>query len=790
MPYIEGETLRDKLNRETQLGIDEAVKITIEVADALDYAHRNKIIHRDIKPENILLHDGRPMVADFGIALAVSAAAGARMTETGLSLGTPHYMSPEQATAERDLTHRSDIYSLGAVLYEMLTGDPPHTGSSAQQIIMKILTEQATPVIKARKSVPPNVAAAVSKALERLPADRFDRARAFAEALTNSAFALTTVSEASEAPKRTASAVTAAALAALSIVLGALALWGWLRRARPQPVARYAVELPAAHPISDSWAPLAVSPDGARLVYLGESDRGPLLFLRSRDQLDPVEIPETEGAFNPFFSPDGERLGFMADPGGIKVVSLAGAPPVTVTDEEVGAPGATWAPDGYIYYDAAGDGPLRRVPSAGGASESVGTLDSATGERQHLWPDALPSGRGILMIVRHGGPGQGATDTDDVAVLDLATGEHRILTRGVYARYAVSGHLLYVTADGVLMGVSFDQDRMALTGSPVALAQGIALRPPAGGVGLTVSTTGTLWYTTGRATGPLGGVVWMSRDGTASEVDPDWTGDFLGIALSPDGTRLAVSERQTVGQHIWIKQLDRGPVSRLTFEGSNAEPAWDPNGRSVTFVSMRTGRSRLFRAPADGSAPSEAMLDDRLWIVRAGWSPDGQWLICDVVVEGEWDVYGLRPAVDTRMVPLVVTGATEGDASVSPDGRWLLYRSDRTGRSEVYVRPFPNTTESLRQISSDGGSQPVWAHSGRELFYRNGNNEMVAAEVRSGESFAIGEQRVLFSMAEFDRWDLSPDDQRFVMTTRGENHPGALIVVENFFEELKARVGR
>jgi Tol biopolymer transport system component len=795
MPHIEGETLRDKLNRERQLGIDEVVKITSEVADALDYAHRQNVIHRDIKPENILLHDGRPMVVDFGIALAVSAAAGGRMTETGLSLGTPHYMSPEQATAEKDLTNRSDIYSLGAVLYEMLTGDPPHTGSTAQQIIMKIVTEEATPVTQTRKSVPPNVAAAVAKSLEKLPADRFATAKAFAEALGNPAFTLPTASALTAAPIRTGSpylsptTLIAALFAALAFA--ALAAWGWLRPGPPQPVSRYAVEVPPEHRVTQSfWSPIAVSPDGERLVYVGETDRGPMLFVRARDQLEPVEIPGTEGAYNPFFSPDGQRVGFMTDQE-IKVVSLAGAPPITVTNESVGGPGATWAPDGYIYYDVLGIGPLRRVPSSGGVSESVGTLDSAAGEAQHVWPDALPNGRGVLMTVNRSGPGQGANDTDDIAVLDLETFEHRILTRGVYARYAASGHILYVTGGGVLMGVGFSQDRLELTGSPVVLAEGVAVRSGAGAVGLAVSNTGTLWYTTGGATGQDAEMVWMTRDGAASEVDPGWVGAFEGVALSPDGTELAVAERRSEGLHVWVKQLDRGPFTRLTFEGSNLEPTWEPDGRTVTFVSMRTGFPQLYRVLADGSARPELLFEDGSWIFRARWSPDSQWLIYDAGAQVSRDIFGFRPGVDTAAVALVATEATERDASVSPDGRWLLYRSDRTGRSEVYVRPFPNTTGSLRQVSRDGGFGPIWAHSGREIFYRTAyTNELVAAEVFPGESFTIGEQRVLFSLVGVEAWDVTPDDQRFVMARARGGASGELIVVENFFDELREKVGR
>jgi len=272
MPFIEGETLRDKLNRETQLGIEEAVSITTAIADALDYAHRQNVIHRDIKPENILLHKGRPMVADFGIALAVSAAAGGRMTETGLSLGTPHYMSPEQATAEKNLTNRSDVYSLGCVLYEMLTGDPPHTGSSAQQIIMKIVTDTPRPVTELRKSVPPNVTAAVAKSLEKLAADRFESAAKFAEALTNPAFTLPTTQAATVAGAPASGPWNRVAIAAtaLAAVMTVLFVWAISRPQPevPKPVLRYSIALPEGEALVQRFARLAISPDGSRLVYL------------------------------------------------------------------------------------------------------------------------------------------------------------------------------------------------------------------------------------------------------------------------------------------------------------------------------------------------------------------------------------------------------------------------------------------------------------------------------------------------------------------------------------------
>ncbi len=440
MPYIEGETLRDKLNRETQLGIEEAVRITCDVADALDAAHQQGVIHRDIKPENILLHDGRPMVADFGIALAVSAAAGGRMTETGMSLGTPHYMSPEQATAEKDLTNRSDIYSLGCVIYEMLTGEPPHTGGSAQAIIMKIVTDDARPVTELRKSVPPHVAAATAKSLERLAADRFESAAKFAEALTNPAFTLPTTQAATLAGasasgrwKQMAIAVTA-----LAAVLLVTTVWGWLRPERPKHVSRYSIALPEGEALVTRFARLAISPDGSRLVYIGESEGSRRLWVRPRDQLHATPLAGTEGADAPFFSPNGDRVGFIIGRRTLRIASLRGGPPVTVTDSLVGVAGASWGPDGFLYSDGSGFVPLVRVAATGGVPQWFTTLDSAQGEIDHVWPDALPNGKGVIFTVRHGLNSELA----DIAVAEVATGTHKMLVRGVYARYAASGHLV------------------------------------------------------------------------------------------------------------------------------------------------------------------------------------------------------------------------------------------------------------------------------------------------------------------------------------------------------------
>ena len=671
MPFIDGETLRDKLNRETQLGIEEAVKIATDVADALDYAHRHNVIHRDIKPENILLHDGRPMVADFGIALAVSAAAGGRMTETGLSLGTPHYMSPEQATADKDITARSDVYSLGTVLYEMLTGDPPHTGSSAQQIIMKIIAEPAQSVIELRKSVPPNVAASVAHTLEKLPADRFHSAAKFGEALVTPTFALPTTSTTAgvAASGRPGFGRTTVALAVVATVLAATTAWGWLR-AIPKPVSRYSLAMPADQALaSHVWSRIAISPDGERMVYIGTTEQGPRLFVRERDQLRGTELPGTEDAANPFFSPDGRRVGFFTtiSPCEIRAVSIAGGPPTTIVDTAVGMPGATWARDGHIYFDAAGIGPLMRVlESGGGVPEAVATLDTASGEQQHNWPDALPNGRGVIFKINR----TGGTSEHDIAVLDLATGEHRVLLRGIYARYAASGHLVFVTADGTLMVVPFDQDKLAVTGEATALVDGINVRT-AESVDLAVSTTGTLLYTTGATMPDPHEIVWVGRDGTAEVIDPTWVGNFEAVALSPDDTRLAVTVQSALYRQVWVKTVPRGPFTLLSLEGSlNFGPRWTPDGRALTFVSNRAGRfgaRGVYVRRADGSAPSEPLASHERGVEVGSITDDGAWFVAEVGLSNP-DIVGYRIGGDSVQVPLVATPANEATPAVSPDG--------------------------------------------------------------------------------------------------------------------------
>jgi serine/threonine-protein kinase len=587
---------------------------------------------------------------------------------------------------------------------------------------------------------------------------------------------------------------------AVAAILLLTTLWGWLRPApeAPKPVIRYTLVLAEEEALQPVFGTsIALSPDGSRLVYVGSSDEaGFQLWLRERDQLEARPLPGTDWGQQPFFAPDGERVGFVTEDGQLKVVSLTGEPPLTLVDAGVRRHGGSWGADGYVYFKSRLHGDLMRVPTTGGGvPEPVPTLDTTLQLVYPRWPDVLPSGKGVLLTV--GGGSTTANESDSVVVVDLATGEHRVLVRGIFGRYAASGHLVYVRYDGALLAAPFDQDKLVLTGPAVALLGEIAVRP---GPDLALSETGRLVYAAGSAGASADHVVWVDRDGTAELLDPSWGGSFVALALSPDETRLAVSSGiNNSEEQLWIKRLDRGPLSLLTFQGDlNRRPAWTRDGRAVTFVSDRGENRDLYVKRADGSAGAELLLDDARPVDEGFYSPDGEWLVYRLgQTDGDRDLFAIRPGVDSVGTPLVATSFNENAPALSPDGQWLAYVSNESGRDEVYVRPFPNAGEAKWQVSTTGGIEPVWAHSGRELFYKGATEpyDLITAEVVPGTTFVVGEQRTLFSTSAYrfdavhQAYDVTADDQRFVMIREPQAEAYELIVVENFFEELKAKVG-
>ena len=794
MPYVEGETLQGRIDREKQLPVDEAVRIATAVANALDHAHRNKVIHRDIKPANILLQDGEPMVADFGIALAVGAAGGHRLTETGLSVGTPFYMSPEQATGDQIVGVQSDVYALACVLYEMLVGEPPYTGTTAQAVLGKIIQGAPVSATSIRGSIPTNVDAAMVRALEKLPADRFTGAQDFAKALADPGFRHGESVEAGVAagvgPWKRLTIAGWGAAAAFAVALG----WTLLRPEPPRPVERF--ESPfrdAQGPVVFTQQSLNLSPDGSMVVYRGPGPSGGTiqLWVRRWDDLDAVPVRGTVGAGEPSVSPDGRELAFSQG-FEIKVLAFEGGPIRTLTTGSW----PRWGPDGYIYASVAGGSV--RVPATGGPAD---TVTQFTGDDAfHAIFDFLPGGESALLHVNLPG------GEFESRAVNLATGEMKLLMFGEAPLYSSTGHLV-ARVDGTLMAAPFDPKAVELRGPAVALVDGVASHA--------MSRTGSLVYMTGAAGAGVDDteLVWMTRSGSATPLQPGWAfdrgGTNFGWSLSPDGARVALRRRTEGNNDIWIKELPAGPLRRLTFdEGEQREPWWSVDGRTVLYSSGELGLRDVWSRPADGTGVATLVHDDERSLGQGTWSPDGEWLVFRTMAvapnEGSRDIVALRPGMDSTVTPLVATSEyPEHAPAVSPDGRWLAYSSNETGRDEVFVRPFPDVESGKEQVSTEGGMAPRWAHNGRELFYVNGSQDLVAVSIETDPGFRVLVQETLFTIpagyfltAGTNFYDVAPDDERFLM---GRNPQGdgagdggggpTLILVRNFFEELKERVG-
>ena len=764
MPFIDGETLRAKLDRETQLGVDDAVRIAREVLDALEYAHQQGIVHRDIKPENILLHGGHAMVADFGIALAVSAAAGGRMTETGLSLGTPHYMSPEQATADKLITARSDVYSLGSVLYEMLAGQPPHLGGSAQQIIMKIIAEPVPLVTALRKSVAPNVAAAVARALDKLPADRFESARAFSEALANPGFTHGSVDH-REATSARRSSWAGWATAAVTTGLAVVALWGWSRRSglAAVPNVRVLIDFPEGRaPIFQPGGAFALSPDGTRLAYMGGGRRVGQsdvwrLWIRPLDHLAADSVPGSEGAHSPAWSPTGDSLAFIVggETGGeLKVFStLPGGGVATVWRGTQGF-GLSWTTTGGILV-ATSSG-LGRIDPANGTITVL--LRKPNGPTSWSWPYWVPGGRAVTFTILNK-----ETRASQVALVHLGE-PSRIdtLTEGFNGRVLPTGELLWADGAGTVYTAPLDLDRGRLGGGRAELVAGVVVEPGLE-LQLSASDRGAIVYALGSAVRAGSRIAVVDRrtgERTVLPAPPE-TRVFPDLRLSPDGSRLAFSGIRGITQEIWLYTFATSQLDPFTVGGINLFPTWSPDGTRLAYCTQ-TPTDQVVSRPIDRQRPAERMGPGGQ--CPRSWTADGNTL----VLEGGWT---LTPP-DT--IPRRVPGGADGEfaPAVSPDGRWLAYAATRDATTDVWVRGFRNGSGPW-QVSHGGGFDPVWTRDGRSLFFRTDSTIMVAAAVVAGAAFQPGPpQRVAavrssVSAVEGQSFDVFPDGQRLVVFESG-----------------------
>jgi len=795
MPYVEGESLRARLQREKQLPVDEAVRIATAICGALDYAHRNKVIHRDLKPENILLHEGQPLIADFGIALAVSNAGGARITQTGLSLGTPQYMSPEQATGDRVVDGRTDIYSLAAMTYEMLVGEPPHAGPTAQAIIAKLMTEEVRPLTVLRRSVPPQVDLAVRHALEKLPADRFATGHEFAEALHSRAIAAPAATPLASAETiapsrgalarawRTARPVVPWAVALLGLAVGA---WGWTasRRAAPAPTVRFSLAFPGRQQLfAPTGSPVAISPDGRTLAYAATDSGGNvLLYVRAIDELQPRAIPNSFAPRFPVFSPDGRWIAFHGSTG-LKKVSADGGPIVTLAELALPA-GISWGTQGQIIVSS--NGTLKVVSAQGGAFRDLVQADAKKGEFDVRWPLALPDGETVLYMSAGSTPGSVVSAASHIAAVSVKTGKVTHLDiPGTFPMGVLEGRLVYATPGVGLMAVPFDARRVRTTGSAVPLVEDVVI-DVLGGARAALSASGSLIYESGRS---VGHPVLVDADGRSVPLIRE-PREFSVPRYAPDGQRVAFTIGTATSQDVWIYALQSGTLTRLTTDGLNTRPEWSPDGKRVLFRSERAGRPGIWWQPADGSGPPEPLLQTDVDPFEAILSPDGRYLLFRTGpgVKYSRDILYITLGGDSTLKPLVTSLFNDMMPRLSPDGRWLAYQSNESGQNEIYVRPFPEAGGRV-QVSTGGGIEPLWDRRGRALYYRRGQ-QLVAAAVTTTPTFSMGSQRALFEAdyltnPSHPNYDVAPDGAHFLMLKRmGE---AQTVVVLNWIAEVRAR---
>jgi serine/threonine-protein kinase len=786
MEYIEGQSLREKIEA-GPLKIDEAIKFAMQVADGLQAAHEKGITHRDIKSANIMITEkGQVKIMDFGLAKLTEQKT--RLTKTGMTVGTLAYMSPEQMQGI-DADHRSDIWSFGVVLYEMISGRLPFRGEYDQAMMYSIVNEEPEPLTALRTGVPMDLERVVAKMLAKNPAERYQHVDELPVDLKTIDLSATGASRVSTAKvtkqteKQTAFWLRAIPWSIAILLATALIAILVLQRPSPAPVKRSSINLPESAPIAPiGSAPrgmgqpaLALSPDGANLVYVADLDGKTQLYRRPVDQFEVVPIPGTEGAYNPFFSPGGQWIGFFAG-NEMKKVSILGGEPILLCDV-INPIGASWGPDDRIVFAQHDGGTLSWISASGGTPQVL-----TDKEPNYRWPEILAGGKAVLVSGRaHGG----------ISIILLEGGEEkRLLDRGTSPRYISTGHLVYAY-DGKLEAVPFDLDNLKVTGSPVPVLDHARMEANYGATQYAISNDGTLIYLSGVFQGKST-LSWLDRKGHAEELQfPAKT--YSTFRLSPDGKCLAITV-QNMKWEVWIFDLLRGSRSKLTVEGNNMYPVWTPDGRWVTFSSGWAGVYNIFMQSADGSGKIKQLTQIEADQFPFSWSPDGKLLAFTKTIpsiESSENIYLLSMNGESKQYPFATTRFNEWGPAFSPDGRLIAYMSDEQGQYDVYVQPYPQAGEKWR-ISTEGGEEPVWSPSSHELFYRNGGKWM-AVSYSTNPKFSAELPRVLFEGDYINvvgqSYDVSPDGQRFLLLKSSEepSRQTQLNVVTNWFEEVKRK---
>jgi len=791
MPYVEGESLRTRLKRERQLPLADVLRITNEIASGIGYAHRHGVIHRDIKPDNVLFQDGQAVVADFGIALPKKEeASDARLTQAGMSLGTPAYMSPEQVSGQ-DVDPRSDIYALGVVAYEMLAGQTPFTGTSVPAVLSKVVSEMPRPISAHRRSVPPHVEGAIARALEKLPADRWQTTSEFAETLTGVHDHGVRV--------RSRSSIGAAIPWTLAIVLAVALGWMGVRQSRQDPPARDPVRFGVDFDkgVIPSFTPIVrLSADGRQLFVSAMVDRREEVLRRTLDRLGMDVIKgagqgeQGTGNSRPFVSPDGRWVAYARQKRLWKVPVEGGtAIDLALADWA----GGSWGKNGKLVYTQAYNTGLWMVSEGGGDERMLTKPDSTKAELGHWWPQILPDGDHVIFTAY-----RTPIDRATIEVLSIRTGERKVLlTGGVYGSYVPTGHLIFAVGE-TIRAVPFDLDRLQASGVPRTVVEDVAMNLTDGAAAFDVSETGTLAYLPVDSYIAETNVVLVDRNGNESLALPG-RDRYNNPRLSPDRSRFSVDIRSANSMgDIWVFEIGRSGGTRITAEGGRDFGAeWTPDGRELIFSSERPFFD-LYRRAADATRPEEALMTGSYDHYTGAVSRDGKLFAFVLAVPGGGEVWTIPLQGSPKAAQYFANGFNLGHPTLSPDGRWMAYDSDESGQGvDVFIQSFPDPRLKRQKVSLAHGSEPMWTRGGRELVYRSGDKVM-AVEIDPATG-ASGPPSMLFSGPYPDNpgwtrprsYDVTADGERFLLTKLpGELARPRVLFVLNWFEELRAKVPR
>jgi len=806
LEFVDGPTLADRI-AQGRIPIDEALPIAIQIAEALSAAHEQGIIHRDLKPANIKLRaDGTVKVLDFGLAklndanvpnasntsnalsLSPTITSPALMTGAGMMLGTVGYAAPEQARG-RPVDRRADIWAFGCVLYEMLTGVRAFEGQDFAEVLASLLKTEPD-VTKLPSRTPLAIRQLLRRCLQKDPARRFRDAGDIAIECREAAAALAAGTSPGEAAVygRTRLLVIAAAALVAGALVASTAVWQ-LRPAPVSEVSRFRIMLaPGQRLAALDQTAIAFSPDGRHFAYVATTGGLPQLYLGSFDSVDAMPMANTEGGQAPFFSPDGKWLGFFTNDA-LKKVPVAGGSAVRLAQADNYGRGADWGPDGRIVYAPRYDDGLWMVQDTGAMARRITMLDRAKREGSHRFPHLLPDGASVLLTVGTGS----SWDDASIEVLKLDSGERKPLIQGGSdARYVPTGHLVYQRA-GALVGVPFDLKTLTVTGGSTTIVQTVL--PSTNNTGsaqVAISGTGSLMYVSG--TGSLDRrLVWVDRTGAEDRL-PLPVRAYRHPRISPDGQRVVLDIDEGNKSDLWIYDLSRGTLERSTFDGQAQFGSWSADGRKVVFLASNGAIPALFWKDANRSAAAEKLLDADRPERGGSWSKDGSLLTFTIqdAMSG-WDVWTRSLNGGRTPHRFTSTPFNETNPEFSPDGKWIAYQSDESGKDEVYVQPF-STDGSRILVSTDGGMEPLWSADGRELFYRNGDHIMTAA-VTTQSTFRVGKPTRLFdkrtwTLATDRNFDVTSDGRRFLMIVESEQVAAAnhFNIVLNWFDELKRLV--